>query len=223
MAENRILVVEDDKGISDIVALNLRYVGYEVMPFGDGIAAAVFLEQDHSFDLALLDIMLPGIDGFELLQHMKKYNIPVIYMTARTDSEFEVKGLRDGAEDYIVKPFEVVTLLVRIEKVLERTGRLNKIYRFADIEVDTCNRTVAKSGERITLPPMEFDVFAILIKNKNRTVSREYLLDEIWGSDYFGDIRTVDVRVANIRKRLGLTDEIRTISKAGYRLEERRK
>lgn len=223
MAENRILVVEDDKGISDIVALNLRFVGYEVVPFDDGTATAIFLEEDHSFDLALLDIMLPGIDGFELFQYMKKYNIPVIYMTAKTDSESEIRGLRDGAEDYIVKPFEVVTLLVRIEKVLERTGRLNKIYRFADIEVDTGNRTVTKSGETITLPPMEFDVLAILIKNKNRTVSREYLLDEIWGVDYFGDMRTVDVRVANIRKRLGLTDEIRTISKAGYRLEERRK
>jgi len=223
MAENRILIVEDDKGISDIVALNLRYVGYEVMPFDDGTAAAVFLEQDHSFDLALLDIMLPGIDGFDLLQYMKKYNIPVIYMTAKTDSESEIRGLRDGAEDYIVKPFEVVTLLVRIEKVLERTGRLNRIYRFADIEVDTGNRTVTKSGEAIVLPPLEFDVLAILIKNKNRTVSREYLLDEIWGPDYFGDLRTVDVRVSNIRKSLGLSDEIRAISKAGYRLEERRK
>ena len=221
MATNRILIVEDDKGISDIVALNLRYVGYEVVSFDDGSAAAAFLEQEHSFDLALLDIMLPGIDGFELFLYMKKYNIPVIYMTAKMDSESEVKGLRDGAEDYIVKPFEVITLLVRIEKVLERTGRLNNIYRFADVTVDTSNRTVVKCGKMIDLPPLEFDVFTILIKNKNRTVSREYLLNEIWGPDFFGDTRTVDVRVANIRKRLGMTDEIRTISKTGYRLEER--
>lgn len=220
---NRILIVEDDKGISDTVALNLRYVGYDVMVISDGNAAATYLDQDPAFDLALLDIMLPGLDGFELLPHMEKYNIPVIYMTAKTDSESEVKGLQDGAEDYIVKPFEVVTLLVRVEKVLERTGRLNRIYHFADIEVDTGNRTVTKSGKAIALPPMEFDVFTILIKNKNRTVSREYLLDEIWGPDYFGDLRTVDVRVSNIRKSLGLNDEIRAISKAGYRLEERRK
>ncbi|MEG1884400.1 MAG: response regulator transcription factor [Clostridia bacterium] len=223
MAANRIFIVEDDHGISDTVALNLRYVGYEVTAFDDGSAAAASLEADHSYDLALLDIMLPGIDGFELFSHMEKYNIPVIYMTAKTDSESEVKGLRDGAEDYIVKPFEVVTLLVRIEKVLERTGRLNKIYRFADIAVDTGNRSVTRGGEAVDLPPMEFDVFAILIKNKNRTVSREHLLNELWGSDYFGDPRTVDVRVANIRKRLGLTDEIRTISKSGYRLEEQKK
>ena len=223
MAANRILIVEDDKGISDTIALNLRYVGYEYKVFDNGSEAAAYLEQDHSFDLVLLDIMLPGIDGFQLFEHMGKYNIPVIYMTAKTDSESEVKGLRDGAEDYIVKPFEVVTLLVRIEKVLERTGRLNKVYRFQDVVVDTGNRTVTKCGKEIELPPLEFDVFAVLIKNKNRTVSREHILNEIWGEDYFGDTRTVDVRVANIRKKLGLNDEIRTISKTGYRLEERRK
>lgn len=223
MAANRILIVEDDKGISDTIALNLRYVGYEYAVFENGSEAAAYLIQDHSFDLALLDIMLPGIDGFELFGHMEKYNIPVIYMTAKTDSESEVKGLRDGAEDYIVKPFEVVTLLVRIEKVLERTGRLNKVYRFLDVVMDTENRTIIKRGEEIELPPLEFDVFAILIKNKNRTVSRERILNEIWGEDYFGDTRTVDVRVANIRKKLGFNDEIRTISKTGYRLEERKK
>ena len=223
MAANRILIVEDDKGICDTVALNLRFVGYEVVTFDDGGAAAAALAQDHSFDLALLDIMLPGIDGFELFGHMEKYGIPVIYMTAKTDSESEVKGLLGGAEDYIVKPFEVVTLLARMEKALKRTGRLNTIYRFADITVDTGNRTVTKAGEAVDLPPLEFDVFTILIKNKNRTVTRETLLTEIWGEDYFGDTRTVDVRVANIRKKLGLTDEIRTISKSGYRLEECKK
>ncbi|MDL2258965.1 response regulator transcription factor [Eubacteriales bacterium OttesenSCG-928-K08] len=222
MAANRILIVEDDKGISDTIALNLRYVGYEYEVFDNGSEAAAYLENDHSFDLALLDIMLPGIDGFELFSYMEQYNIPVIYMTAKTDSESEVRGLRDGAEDYIVKPFEVVTLLVRIEKVLMRTGRLNQVYRFADIVLDTQNRIVLKCGEEIDLAPLEFDVFAILIKNKNRTVSRERILNEIWGEDYFGDTRTVDVRVANIRKKLSLGDEIRTISKTGYRLEEHR-
>ena len=222
MATNRLIIVEDDKGISDTIALNLRYVGYDFKVFENGNDAAVYLEEDHAFDLALLDIMLPGIDGFELFSHMERYNIPVIYMTAKTDSESEVRGLRDGAEDYIVKPFEVVTLLVRIEKVLERTGRLNRVYRFHDIVVDTGNRALTKRGETIELPPLEFDVFAILIKNKNRTVSRERILNEVWGEDYFGDTRTVDVRVANIRKKLGLGEEIRTISKVGYRLEERK-
>ena len=223
MAANRIIIVEDDPAIAETVALNLRYVGYEYMLFDDGQKAADYLSSDHSFDLALLDIMLPGIDGFELFSHMEKYNIPVIYMTAKTDSASEVKGLRDGAEDYIVKPFEVVTLLVRIEKVLARTGRLNQVYRYQDITLDTENRTITKAGAEVDLTPLEFDVFSILIKNKNRTVSRDRILNEIWGEDYFGDLRTVDVRVANLRKKLGFTDEIRTISKTGYRLEERRK
>lgn len=223
MAANRIIIVEDDSGIAEIVGLNLRYVGYEYLVFDNGKKAAEYLENDHSFDLALLDIMLPDMDGFELFSYMEKYNIPVIYMTAKTDSASEVRSLRDGAEDYIVKPFEVVTLLVRIEKVLARTGRLNRVYRFQDITVDAENRTLIKAGEAITLTPLEFDVFSVLVRNKNRTVSRERILNEIWGEDYFGDVRTVDVRIANIRKKLGLTDEIRTISKTGYRLEERRK
>lgn len=222
MVTNRILIIEDDRSIADTIALNLRYVGYDCAVFEDGAIAATSLNGDHSYDLALLDIMLPGIDGFELFSYMEKYNIPVIYMTAKTDSESEVRGLRDGAEDYIVKPFEVVTLLVRMEKVLARTGRLNQVYRFGDISLDTGNRTVTKAGEVMDLPPLEFDVLALLMKNKNRTVSRERLLNEIWGEDYFGDVRTVDVRVANLRKKLGLTEEIRTISKVGYRLEEHR-
>lgn len=223
MTANRILIVEDDHGISDTVALNLRYVGYECTVFDNGSEAAASLENDHAYDLALLDIMLPGIDGFELFAHMEKYNIPVIYMTAKTDSESEVKGLRDGAEDYIVKPFEVVTLLVRIEKALKRTGRLNQVYHFGNITVDVENRSVTKDGEAIELPPLEFDVLTVLIKNKNRTVTREHILNEIWGEDYFGDVRTVDVRIANLRKKLGLGDMIRTISKAGYRLEEQKR
>lgn len=223
MAVNKILLVEDDHAIADAVALNLRTVGYEVVVFADGSEAAASLDNDHSFDLALLDIMLPGMDGFQLFSLMEKYNIPVIYMTAKTDSESEVRGLKEGAEDYIVKPFEIVTLLVRIEKVLARTGRLNQVYRFQDFTLDAENRTLTRAGEPFDLPPLEFDVFAVLMKNKNRTVSRERILNEIWGEDYFGDIRTVDVRVANLRKKLGLSDEIRTISKTGYRLEERRK
>lgn len=220
MAVNRILVVEDDKAISDGVAVNLQYAGYEYMVFEDGSEAAAYLENDHSFDLALLDIMLPGIDGFELLSHMKAYNIPVIYMTAKTDSASEIKGLRDGAEDYIIKPFEVLALLVRIEKVLQRTGKLNKILRVKDITIDTENRTVTKCGEAIELKPLEFDVLTMLARYKNRTMPRERLLNEIWGIDYFGGSRTVDVHIANIRKKLDLGDMIKSIPKVGYRLEE---
>ena len=219
--KNRILIVEDDKGISDAVALNMQFVGYDYMVFDDGSKGAAYLADDHAFDLALLDIMLPGIDGFELFSYMEKYNIPVIYMTAKTDSASEIKGLRDGAEDYIVKPFDVLTLMVRIEKVLRRTGKLNTIYRVRDIEVNSETRIVMKSGAPVELQPMEFDVLLLLLKNKNLTVSREQLLSEVWGYDYIGESRAVDVKISAIRRKLDLGDAIKSIPKLGYRLEER--
>lgn len=220
MRKNRILIVEDDDSIADALALNFKYLGYDYRVFSDGREAADELRADHSYDLALLDIMLPGLDGFALLPLMKEYLIPVIFLTAKTDSESEIRGLVDGAEDYIIKPFQMMTLLVRMEKVLQRTGRLNQVYRYRDLTLDAVNRTLERNGQRMELPPLEFDVLRILMKNKNCTVSRDQLLNEIWGQDYFGDIRTVDVRVANLRRKLGFSDEIRTISKVGYRLEE---
>lgn len=219
--ENRILVAEDDAAITQTLKLNLECAGYDVTTFDNGRSLWISLEQEHSYDLALLDLMLPGVDGFTLLPKLKEYNIPVICLTAMGDPQHEVQGLRGGAEDYIAKPFDMLALLVRMEKVLKRTGRLNPVYRFQDLTLDAANRKLTRSGVEISLPPLEFDVLAVLMKNKNRTVSRERILNEIWGQDYFGDIRTVDVRIANLRKKLNLADEIRTILKTGYRLEER--
>ena len=220
MAKNRILVVEDDQAISDGIAVNLQYSGYAYRVFGHGQDVVDSLEGDHSYDIALLDIMLPGIDGFELLQYMNQYNIPVIYITAKDDTASEIKGLRDGAEDYIVKPFDMLTLLVRIEKVLERTGKLDKILRVEDITIDLENHIVSKAGEEIALTPLEFEVFAMLMKYKNRTIPRDKLLNEIWGIDFFGGTRTVDVHIANIRRKLDINDMIKTVPKYGYRLED---
>ena len=219
--KNRILIVEDDRAISDAVALNMQFVGYDYMVFDDGEKAASCLATDHAFDLAILDIMLPGINGFELFSYTEKYNIPVIYMTAKTDAASEIKGLRDGAEDYIVKPFDMLALLVRIEKVLKRTGRLNTVYRVRDVEVNSETRIVTKDGEMVELQPLEFDVLLMLLKNKNLTVSREQLLSEVWGYDYIGETRVVDVKISSLRKKLDLGNEIKAIPKLGYRLEER--
>lgn len=219
--ENRILVAEDDAAITQTLKLNLECAGYDVTTFDNGRSLWISLEQEHSYDLALLDLMLPGVDGFTLLPRLKEYDIPVICLTAMGDPQHEVQGLRGGAEDYIAKPFDMLALLVRMEKVLKRTGRLNPVYRFQDLTLDAANRKLTRKGVEIPLPPLEFDVLAVLMKNKNRTVSRERILNEIWGQDYFGDIRTVDVRIANLRKKLNLADEIRTILKTGYRLEER--
>jgi len=218
---NRILVAEDDTSISDFIASNLQYTGYDYAAFADGAEAADCLAHDHAFDLALLDIMLPGLDGFELMEHMKRYNIPVIFLTAKADLLSKIRGLRDGAEDYIVKPFEVLELLVRIEKVLERTGKRNRILWYKDVVIDLENRTVTRTGEEITLKPLEFDLFVMFVRYKNRTIPRERLLNEIWGIDYFGGTRTVDVHVANLRKKLELHESLKTISKIGYRLEDK--
>ena len=220
MAENRLLIIEDDKAIAKALTMNLELAGYIVIHYDDGGQALDGLKQDHSFDLALLDMMLPGVDGFGLLPVLGSYGIPVICLTALTDTQSEIQGLRDGAEDYVTKPFRMAALLVRIEKVLERSGKLHKLYRFKDLELDGENRALRRGGETIVLPPMEFDVLMVLMKNKNRTVSRQQILSEIWGYEYFGDLRTVDVRIANLRKKLNLAEEIRTIPRTGYRLEE---
>ena len=218
---NRIVMIEDDAAIAQAVRLNLECADYSVTIFDNGMTAWQALETGHDYDLALLDMMLPGKDGFALLPKLQEYGIPVICLTAMTDPRHEVQGLRGGAEDYIAKPFDMLALMVRMEKVLRRTGKLEETYHFRDLTLDNRNRCLYRGGQEVNLPPLEFDVLAVLMKNKNRTVSRERILNEIWGQDYFGDIRTVDVRIANLRKKLGLSEEIRTISKAGYRLEER--
>ena len=218
---NRIVMIEDDAAIAQAVWLNLECADYSVTIFDNGMTAWQALETSHDYDLALLDMMLPGKDGFALLPKLQEYGIPVICLTAMTDPRHEVQGLRGGAEDYIAKPFDMLALMVRMEKVLRRTGKLEETYHFRDLTLDNRNRCLYRGGQEVNLPPLEFDVLAVLMKNKNRTVSRERILNEIWGQDYFGDIRTVDVRIANLRKKLDLAEQIRTISKAGYRLEER--
>ena len=219
--ENRILLVEDDPAIADAVELNLKIIGCTCIRFDDGQAAANALAGDHAYDLALLDIMLPGLDGFELLSHMQQYDIPVIYMTAKTDSASEIRGLLDGAEDYIIKPFDMMTLLVRMEKVLERTGRLNPIYRVGDVTLDEKRREVRKAGELVDIRPLEYGVLLTLLKHKNLTVTREQLLREVWGFEYVGESRAVDAKISSLRRALGLENAIKTIAKVGYRLEER--
>ena len=153
------------------------------------------------------------------MEYMQKYNIPALYLTAKTDVLSRIRGLKDGAEDYIVKPFEMLELLVRIEKILERTGKLNKILRYRDITIDTEKRIVTKAEEPVALQPLEFDLLVMLVKFKNCTLSRDRLLNEIWGVDYLG-VRTVDVHIAQLRKKLELESGIVAVTKIGYRLED---
>jgi len=219
MAKNRILVVEDDPDISEIITLNLQYSEYEYMALDDGLKTIEYLQKDHAFDLTILDIMLPGADGFTLMEYMCRYNIPMLCLTAKADVSSKIRGLRNGAEDYMVKPFEVLELLVRIEKILERTGRLNKIIRYRDIEINTSTRTVRLRGDTVVLQPIEYDLLITLIRHKNCTLSRESLLSDVWGFEYMGTTRTVDTHISALRRKLGLGDAIASIPKVGYRLE----
>ena len=217
---NRILVVEDDTAISELICMNLEVTGYEVVPVLDGNEVEGTLEKEEDFDLALLDIMLPGKDGFELLGVMKKYGIPVIYITAKADVNSKIKGLRSGAEDFIVKPFEVLELLVRVEKVLERTGKQKEIIQVKDLEIHLSEHKVTRNGQTVSLKPMEYDLLVLLAKNKNVAFTREQMLNEVWGSNYLGETRTIDVHIGQLRRKLDLSDVIKTIPKIGYRLEE---
>ncbi len=217
---NRILVVEDDTAISELICMNLEVTGYKVVPVLDGNEVEGTLEKEEDFDLALLDIMLPGKDGFELLGVMKEHGIPVIYITAKADVNSKIKGLRSGAEDYIVKPFEVLELLVRVEKVLERTGKQKEIIQVKDLEIHLSEHKVTRNGQTVSLKPMEYDLLVLLAKNKNVAFTREQMLNEVWGSNYLGETRTIDVHIGQLRRKLDLSDVIKTIPKIGYRLEE---
>ena len=215
----RILIVEDEEAIARMIAVNLECSGYATRVFNDGKEAAEALASDADYNLALLDVMLPGMDGFQLFDIVKAKGIPAIFLTAKDDVVSKVTGLRGGAEDYIVKPFEVLELMVRIEKVLERTGAMKKKETICGLEVDFEAMQVKRDGEELHLKAMEFKLLEVLIRNRNKAVSREKLLSLVWGTDFMGETRTVDVHIAQLRKKLGLEDAIRTIPKFGYRLE----
>lgn len=225
--KTKILVIEDDTAISELICMNLEAAGYDPVPIYDGEEAetAVLAEKEKresvpEYALALLDIMLPGKDGFQLMEAMQTAEIPVIYLTAKADVVSKVHGLRAGAEDYIVKPFEVLELLVRIEKVLQRTGRGREIIEIQDVRIDRKEHQVTKGGKPVALKPMEYELLVLLAGNKNVAFSREQLLSQVWGSDYMGETRTVDVHIGRLRKKLDFFDVIRTIPKTGYRLED---
>lgn len=218
--KNRVLIVEDEEAIAKMIAMNLKVANYDVNMFYDGMEALKGLENDHNYDIALLDIMLPGMNGLELMEHIKKLEIPIIFLTARDDIETKVNGLRGGADDYIVKPFEVLELMVRIENILKRNSKQLKDISILGVDIDFEERRVFKNGEEIILKPMEFELLSLLVKNRNIAISREKLLNMVWGIDYVGETRTVDVHIGQLRKKLGWSDHIKTVSKVGYRLED---
>ncbi|WP_271812878.1 response regulator transcription factor [Clostridium beijerinckii] len=214
-----ILIVEDDEAISNLIRISLGMAGYQCKQVFDGMEAFDLIKQE-SFDLILMDIMLPGIDGFELMKRIRGLNIPVIFLTAKNGLADKITGLKSGAEDYIVKPFETVELLARIEIVLRRYSKNNNCIEFKKLKIYEDERIIKNGDETIELTLKEFELILLLVKNKNMALSREYLLEKIWGYEYMGETRTIDTHIQKIRKKLDIADNIKTVYKIGYRLEE---
>ena len=214
-----ILIVEDEKPISELIKLNLELNGYECTQAYDGMQACDLIE-DNTYDLMLLDIMLPKVNGFEVMEYAKENGIPVIFLTAKADLDSRVKGLTSGAEDYIVKPFEVVELLARINIVLRRYNKTDKQLSYKNIEVDIEKQKVMLDGNTIELTPKEFELLVFFMRNEGRTLYRDVLYEEIWGMEYLRDSRTLDLHVQRLRKKLDLSEQLVTVIKKGYRLEK---
>ncbi len=213
-----ILIVDDEEAISDLILMNLNMVGHTGVKAYDGKEAVQAISKE-AFDICLLDIMLPGPDGFSLLKTFKEKDIPVIFLTAKDSLSDRVKGLNLGAEDYIVKPFETLELLARINVILRRRGKSNEFFQYKNVEVRLLEHIVLKDGVTVDLTPQEFSLLQVLINNCNLALSREKLLEIAWGYDYVGESRTVDMHIQRLRKKLDWDDVIKTVYKFGYRLE----
>ena len=213
----KILIAEDEPAINKMLSMNLSLMGYETVSQYDGQQVLDWLNKGGCADLALVDVMMPRVDGFALLEPLRQYDIPIIFLTARGDLEAKLRGLTGGAEDYIVKPFEMMELIVRMEKVLERHGKVDATIVLGRITIDTEKRTVIKDNVLLNMTPMEYDLLLLLAKKKNVALSRDRLLNEVWGIRYEGGTRTVDVHIAQLRKKTELN--IVSVPKIGYRLE----
>lgn len=214
----RILIVEDERPISDLIKMSLSGQGYSCRCVYDGIAAADILSTQQ-FDLILLDVMLPGASGFELMDYIRPMGIPVIFLTAKSDVNDRVRGLHLGAEDYIVKPFEIIELQARVETVLRRYQKLDRILCVGGLEIDTYSRVVHRDNAPIALTKKEFDLLLLFARNPNIALYRETIYERVWESDYMGDSRTVDLHIQRLRKKVGWEHELKAVYKVGYRLE----
>lgn len=215
---NHILVVDDEKAIVDLVMLNLKLSGYACDYALDGEKAIEKIDS-YPFDLILLDIMLPKINGFELMDYIRFLKIPVIFLTAKSNVKDRVAGLKLGAEDYLTKPFEMIELLARVETVLRRYNKLSLTFKLFDITLDTVSHTVKKAGEKISLTEKEYEILLLFLQNPNVALYRETIYEKVWGNTYMNDSRTVDLHVQRMRKKIGWENRIVAVYKIGYRLE----
>lgn len=214
----RILIVDDEKPILNLIRISLSNAGYLCDTAKDGSEA---LEKiDHGkYDLILLDIMLPEIDGFELMEYIRPLEIPVIFLTAKNDLTDRVKGLRMGAEDYIVKPFEIAELLARVEVVLRRYHKTEEEFYINGLYVNCSSMKVERDGKEILLTPKEFELLCMFLRTPNVALYREKIYERVWGGEMQYGSKTVDLHVQRLRKKAGLEKELQVVKKVGYRLE----
>ncbi|MCL2164955.1 MAG: response regulator transcription factor [Oscillospiraceae bacterium] len=213
-----VLIVEDEQAIANLININLSDEGYRCTCAFDGKQGADLIEKEN-FDLILLDIMLPEIDGYELLEYIKPLGTPVIFITAKGAVNDRIKGLKLGADDYLVKPFQIGELVARVEAVLRRYGKSEKQIVFADVSINTESRQVIKNGQIIDLTVKEFDLLVELVINKNVALYRDRLYEKVWGESSVGETRTLDSHIQRLRKKLGWEERIKTVFRIGYRLE----
>lgn len=213
-----ILIAEDEEAIANLIRMNLKKAGYECTCAFDGEEAANRMEEGH-YDLLLLDIMLPKINGYELMEYAKTLKLPVIFITAMCTTDHKVRGLKMGAEDYISKPFEIVELLARVETVLRRYNKLGNRIRILDTEIDLSSRVVMQGNMQVLLTLKEFELLVFFARNPNVALYREVIYEQVWEKEYTGDSRTVDLHVQRLKKKLGWEKQISAVYKIGYRLE----
>ena len=213
---NKILIVEDEQSIADMVKLCLSKNGYICEAVNDGMAAAKKIEE-KLYDLVLLDIMLPDIDGYNLVDYIKQFDMPAIFVTAKTSVPDRVKGLKLGAEDYISKPFDLEELLARVATVLRRYHKTENIIEIGKIKIDTLQRIVLSDNKPVSLPAKEYDLLLFLVRNKNIALYRETIFEQVWQEPYFANTRTIDLHIQRLKKKLDLGDAIETIYKVGYK------
>ena len=216
-----ILIIEDDISIARLIKTYVSFAGYEAAIAPDGELALVMLGEEK-YNLVILDLMLPHVDGEMVLETIKKLRLPVIVVSAKSSLVDRVRLLRAGADDYITKPFESADLIARIEAVLRRTERSFGVLEFGDIAMDIDRHVVRKGGREVDITPKEFDLLQYFLENRNKVVKREELSAHVWGQEYLESSRTVEIHVQRLRKKMGLNEELRTVTKVGYSLEDKR-
>jgi Response regulators consisting of a CheY-like receiver domain and a winged-helix DNA-binding domain len=213
-----ILIVEDEKAILDLIKMNLERVGYHCVCASNGEEGADLLSE-NDYDLVLLDIMLPYVNGYELLEYIEPLGIPVIFVTAKGSIKERVKGLNMGADDYLVKPFSIDELIARVESVLRRYHKGREVIHILDIEINTSARQVKQNNKVIELTYKEYDLLLYLVQNKNLALYRETLYEKVWGEEN-DKSRTLDLHIQRLRKKLNWNHQIKTIFRVGYMLED---